>query len=108
MRQSLGEANETELIEVFDALDVCVTYTKPTRRLELAATATPELVASHETNARPRGRSRNCDIAGAGFEPAANPSSTSMSTPSTASCARRALSIGSLSVRPNSDILQLP
>lgn len=46
--QALREANEDELIEVFDALDVCATYTKPTRRLELAATVTPGLVAKHE------------------------------------------------------------
>lgn len=29
------------------AFDVCATYTKSTRRLELAASVTPELVASH-------------------------------------------------------------
>jgi hypothetical protein len=57
------------LIEVFDALDVCATYNKPTRRLQLAATVTPELVANYEKNDRPRGRSLNCDIAGAGLIP---------------------------------------
>jgi hypothetical protein len=36
---------------------VTATYTKPTRRLELAATVTPELVASHEkTTAQGGGR----------------------------------------------------
>lgn len=45
------------MIEVFDALDVCATYTKSTRRPELAATVTPELVAKHEkTTARWDGR----------------------------------------------------
>lgn len=34
MRDALREADENELIEVFDALDVCATYTKPIRRLE--------------------------------------------------------------------------
>jgi hypothetical protein len=34
-------------MEVFDAFDVCATYTKSTRRLEPAASVTPELVASH-------------------------------------------------------------
>ena len=57
IRDALREANETELIEVFDALDVCAAYTKPTRRLELAATVTPELVAKHEkATARGGGR----------------------------------------------------
>ena len=56
MRDALREANEDELIEVFDALNVCATYTKPTRRLELAATVTPELVASHEGGIRTRDR----------------------------------------------------
>ncbi len=67
MRDALWEADENELIEVFDARDVCATFTKPTRRLELAATVTPELVASHEKNDHPRGRSLNSGIAGAGF-----------------------------------------
>lgn len=50
MRDALNEADESdesELIEMFDAFDVCATYTKSTRRLELAASVTPELVASH-------------------------------------------------------------
>jgi hypothetical protein len=55
MRQALGEADEDELIEVFDSLDACATYTKPTRRLELAATVTPELVAKARKNNRPVG-----------------------------------------------------
>jgi hypothetical protein len=46
MREALNEADEDELIELFDAFDVCATYTKSTRRLELAASVTPELVAS--------------------------------------------------------------
>lgn len=47
MRDALNEADESELIELFDAFDVSATYTKSTRRLELAASVTPELVASH-------------------------------------------------------------
>lgn len=47
MRDALNEADGSELIEMFDAFDVCATYTKSTRRLELAASMTPELVASH-------------------------------------------------------------
>lgn len=46
MRDALNEADESELIEMFDAFDVCATYTKSTRRLELAASVTPELIAS--------------------------------------------------------------
>ena len=55
IRDALREANETELIEVFDALDVCAAYTKPTRRLELAATVTPKLVAKHAEKRPPEG-----------------------------------------------------
>jgi hypothetical protein len=54
----------------FNELDVTATYTKPTRRLQLAATVTSELVADHEKTTAPQGRSLNCGIAGAGFEPA--------------------------------------
>lgn len=55
MRQALREANEDELIEVFDALDVTATYTKPTRRLELAATVTPKLVRTTKKTTAPGG-----------------------------------------------------
>jgi len=47
MRETLNEADEDELIELFDAFDVCAAYTKSTRRLELAASVTPELAAGH-------------------------------------------------------------
>ncbi len=70
MRDALNKADETELMQMFDALDVTATYTKPTRRLQLAATVTGELVADHEKTTAPQGRSLNCGIAGAGFEPA--------------------------------------
>lgn len=50
MRDALNEADENELIELFDAFDVCATYGKSTRRLELAASVTPELVASQGCN----------------------------------------------------------
>jgi site-specific DNA recombinase len=69
MRQALREANEGELIEVFDALDVCATYTKSTHQLELAATVTPELVADYEKNDSSRKRSRDFGIAGERFGP---------------------------------------
>jgi hypothetical protein len=49
---------------------VTATYDKPNRRLELAATLMPELVAQHEKSDRPRERSQDFEIAGAGFEPA--------------------------------------
>jgi site-specific DNA recombinase len=47
MREALNEADEDELIELFDAFDVCATYTKSTGRLEIAASVTSELVANH-------------------------------------------------------------
>jgi hypothetical protein len=52
---ALGEADENELIEVFDAFDVCATYTKPARRLELAATVAPKLVGNQEKMTAQRG-----------------------------------------------------
>lgn len=88
MRQALREANEDELIEVFDALDVTATYTKPTRRLELAATVTPKLVADHEKTDCPRGRSLNCDIAGARFKSSRRPATLDDFRASLASCGR--------------------
>jgi len=70
MRHALAGADPSELAEIFRAFDVSATYNKDTRRLELAATITPQLVAAHEKNDRHRGRSRDFGIAGAGFEPA--------------------------------------
>lgn len=69
MRDALATDDETELAEIFDAFDLTATYDKPNASLELAATITPELVATKETTA-PEGRSRDFGIAGAGFEPA--------------------------------------
>lgn len=68
MREELARAEPTTLASLFD---VTATYDKRNRRLERAATVTPEPVAAYEKqNDRPGGRSRNCVIAGAGFEPA--------------------------------------
>jgi hypothetical protein len=68
MRDGLAHAEPDALADIFDAFDVTATYDKHNRRLELPATVTPELVARHEKNDRPGGRSRICVIAGAGFE----------------------------------------
>ena len=68
MRDALATADGHELADIFEAFDVTVTYDKPNARLELAATITPELVATKTT--APEGRSRDFGIAGAGFEPA--------------------------------------
>ena len=69
MRDALAAAEMNELADIFRAFDDCATCNKDTRRLELAATITPQLVAAHE-NDRHGGRSRDFGIAGAGFEPA--------------------------------------
>jgi site-specific DNA recombinase len=70
MRDALAGADLSELADIFRAFDVCATYHKDTRRLELAATITPQLVGAHEKSDRHIGRSRDFGIAGAGFEPA--------------------------------------
>ncbi len=70
LRSELERYQPAELAELLDAFDVTATYDKPNQRLELAATVTPELVTTLETKRPPEGRSRNCVIAGAGFEPA--------------------------------------
>ncbi len=70
LRSELERYEPPELAELLDAFDLTATYDKPNRRLELAATVTPELITALETKRPPEERSRNCVIAGAGFEPA--------------------------------------
>jgi site-specific DNA recombinase len=70
LRQALSEAEDAELMEMFDAFDVTATYTKDTRRLEISATVTPELRGSDEATAAVERRSQDWEVAGAGFEPA--------------------------------------
>jgi hypothetical protein len=41
---SLNQADETELMEIFEAFDMTATYSKDAPRLELAATVAPQLV----------------------------------------------------------------
>jgi hypothetical protein len=69
---ALNAASDEELVEIFRAFDLTITYDKHEQRLHLAATITPELLpvlCSNESD-RPEGRSQINDIAGAGFEPA--------------------------------------
>jgi site-specific DNA recombinase len=70
LRSALPDYNPEDLAELFDALQVEVTFDKPKQALEIAATLTPELVLLNETERPPQGRSLNSVIAGAGFEPA--------------------------------------
>ena len=70
LRPALARSSPAELADLFDAFDVTVTYDKPSHSLELAATVTAALVPAPETLQPPHRRSQNCDIAGAGFEPA--------------------------------------
>jgi hypothetical protein len=72
LRPALKAASEEELVEIFRAFDLTITYDKPEQRLHLAATITPELlpVLCPNESDRPEGRSQINDIAGAGFEPA--------------------------------------
>ena len=65
LRQALREADEDELIEMFDAFDVTATYTKDSRRLELSATVAPELRGDGEATASIEARSQDLGVAGA-------------------------------------------
>jgi hypothetical protein len=69
LRSALPDYNPEDLAELFDALQVEVTYDKPKRALEVAATLTPELVLPNETERPPQGRSLNSVIAGARYGP---------------------------------------
>jgi hypothetical protein len=72
LRPALNAASDEELVEIFRAFDLTITYDKHEQRLHLAATITPELlpVLCPNESDRPEGRSQINDIAGAGFEPA--------------------------------------
>ena len=70
LRPTLASADPAELADLFETFDVTVTYDKPNRRGQLAATITPELVPGQEQTPPPRGRWGKSSIAGAGFEPA--------------------------------------
>jgi hypothetical protein len=45
LRPALNAASEEELVEIFRAFDLTITYDKHEQRLHLAATITPELLA---------------------------------------------------------------
>lgn len=70
LRPALKSAGPEELVDLFEAFDVCAVYDKPNHTLELAATVTPELVADNEKPRPTDARSGISSIAGAGFEPA--------------------------------------
>jgi site-specific DNA recombinase len=65
---ALADYDDAELAELFNDFDIEVTYNKHERTLQLAATLA--LGPPPETPRPPTQRSRNSDIAGAGFEPA--------------------------------------
>jgi hypothetical protein len=67
---ALNAANDEELVEIFLAFNLTITYDKPGQRLHLAATITPELLPESPNNSdRPEGRSQINGIAGAGLKP---------------------------------------
>lgn len=70
LREALTQAEGEELIELFDAFDVGVSYDKPARALELSALLNSDFVSAPEVKRPPNERSRDSSIAGAGFEPA--------------------------------------
>src|SRR6476620_2477193 len=70
LREALTEADGEELAELLDAFDVSVSYDKSAGKLELSAALTSDFIPAPEKKRPPGGRSRNSDIAGAGFEPA--------------------------------------
>jgi DUF971 family protein len=67
LRPALNAASDEELVEIFRAFDLTITYDKHEQRLHLAATITPELlpVLCPNESDRPEGRSQINDIAGA-------------------------------------------
>jgi len=61
-------AIDHELVEIFRAFDLTITYDKPEKRLHLAATVTSELLPDvANASDRPEGRSQINDIAEAGL-----------------------------------------
>ena len=72
LRETIKNASDSELGEIFRAFDVSVVYDKTRQELHLAATVAPELLPELPENERDRSeeRSRVAGVAGAGFEPA--------------------------------------
>ena len=68
LSETLAELEPPEIAQLLEDFDVELTYNKHERTLQLAATLA--LDTPPETARPPRRRSHNCDIAGAGFEPA--------------------------------------
>jgi hypothetical protein len=66
---ALNAASDVELVEIFRAFNLTITYDKGEQRLHLAATITPELlsVLCPNDSDRPEGRSQINYIAGAGL-----------------------------------------
>jgi hypothetical protein len=63
-------ASDHELVEIFRAFDLTITYDKLGQRLHLAATITPVLLPDSPNDCdRPEGRSQINDIAGERFAP---------------------------------------
>jgi hypothetical protein len=71
LRSALNAASDEELVEIFRAFDLTITYDKHEQQLHLAATITPELlpVLCPNESDRPEGRSQINGIAGAGSKP---------------------------------------
>jgi DNA invertase Pin-like site-specific DNA recombinase len=53
LRKVLNLASDEQLARIFRAFDVTITYDKPNRRLNLAATITPELIPEPELSPKP-------------------------------------------------------
>jgi len=70
LREALDKADDTELIELFDAFDVAVNFDKREGKLDLSASVSSDLIPATEANRPPQGRSGDSFIAGAEFEPA--------------------------------------
>jgi site-specific DNA recombinase len=69
LRSALAEADGEELVELFDAFDIAVSYDKPEATLEVSASLRNHL-PERALELATAGRSQVDDIAGAGFEPA--------------------------------------
>ncbi len=66
LRQAMREADDAELVEIFDAFDVTATYIKEGGRLEVAATVAPQLLDG-EAEAALEGRSQERGHSGGGI-----------------------------------------